>query len=246
MISLANGLVVLGLMLLMRTGLVSFGQGLYYCLGGYAAGMSGHLLGVSDAFALLVLAPGGVDRWSPWRLGLLLARYREIFFAMLIARVLDDPVRPAGARAGARQHRRLQRAASDLRRHRARGRRAAAASSTRSPACSPSRPRSRCIGISVSHAGLSRRRDPRQRDPRRVPRRLGAPRRVREIRHRGGARPAWAARLVALAVGHVDPETRLLDHLGRVRVRRRCSAAPATCSRPSSARCVFEVVRTFA
>ena len=28
----------LGLMLLMRTGLVSFGQGLYYCLGAYAAG----------------------------------------------------------------------------------------------------------------------------------------------------------------------------------------------------------------
>ena len=33
-LALAKGLVVLGLLLLMRAGLVSFGQGLYYCLGG--------------------------------------------------------------------------------------------------------------------------------------------------------------------------------------------------------------------
>jgi branched-chain amino acid transport system permease protein len=37
MVSLARGLVVLGLVLQMRAGLVSFGQGLYYCIGGYAA-----------------------------------------------------------------------------------------------------------------------------------------------------------------------------------------------------------------
>jgi branched-chain amino acid transport system permease protein len=36
-ISLANSLAVLGVMLQMRAGLVSFGQGLYYCIGGYAA-----------------------------------------------------------------------------------------------------------------------------------------------------------------------------------------------------------------
>lgn len=81
-ISLANGLVVLAVMLQMRAGLVSFGQGLYYCAGGYAAGMAGHLLGVTDAFALLALGlvvsvlVGAV-------LGLLMSRYREIFFAML-------------------------------------------------------------------------------------------------------------------------------------------------------------------
>lgn len=81
-ISLANGLAVLGVMLQMRAGLVSFGQGLYFCLGGYAAGMGGHLLGLTDAFLLLVLgaalsvAVAGV-------LGFLMARYREIFFAML-------------------------------------------------------------------------------------------------------------------------------------------------------------------
>ncbi len=32
-LALAKGLVVLGLMLLLRTGLVSFGQGLFFCLG---------------------------------------------------------------------------------------------------------------------------------------------------------------------------------------------------------------------
>jgi branched-chain amino acid transport system permease protein len=36
-ISLCYGIVVLGMMVLMRTGLVSFGHGLYYCLGAYAA-----------------------------------------------------------------------------------------------------------------------------------------------------------------------------------------------------------------
>ena len=36
-LALGKGLVVLGLLLLMRCGLVSFGQGLYYCLGAYAA-----------------------------------------------------------------------------------------------------------------------------------------------------------------------------------------------------------------
>ena len=42
-VAIAKGLVVLGLMLLLRCGLVSFGQALYYCLGAYAAGMLGRL-----------------------------------------------------------------------------------------------------------------------------------------------------------------------------------------------------------
>jgi len=40
-IAFAHGLVALGLMLLLRAGLVSFGQALYYCLGAYAAGALG-------------------------------------------------------------------------------------------------------------------------------------------------------------------------------------------------------------
>ncbi|MFZ5558904.1 MAG: branched-chain amino acid ABC transporter permease [Pseudomonadota bacterium] len=80
-ISLGFALVVAGVVVLMRAGLVSFGQGLYYCIGGYALGVAGKYWGISDAFALLGL---GVTTSVAIAavLGLLLARYREIFFAM--------------------------------------------------------------------------------------------------------------------------------------------------------------------
>ena len=80
--ALASGLAALGVMALMRAGLVSFGHGLFFCLGGYAAGMAGYFWGVSDAFVLLGLglAASGAAAVA---LGFLVARYREIFFAML-------------------------------------------------------------------------------------------------------------------------------------------------------------------
>jgi branched-chain amino acid transport system permease protein len=81
-VSLSWGTVVLGMMLLMRTGLVSFGQGLYYCLGAYAAGTLHHFYGISDILLMLlasVLLAGAVA----FVLGFLLAKYRDIFFAML-------------------------------------------------------------------------------------------------------------------------------------------------------------------
>lgn len=81
-VSFGKGLVVLGLLMLLRTGLVSFGQGLYYCLGAYTAGSLGLALGVHDAFLVLasgVLAAGILA----FVLGFLLANYRGIFFAML-------------------------------------------------------------------------------------------------------------------------------------------------------------------
>lgn len=81
-VSLSWGTVVLGMMLLMRTGLVSFGQGLYYCLGAYAAGALHHFYGVSD-IALMLLASVVVAAGVAAVLGLLLAKYRDIFFAML-------------------------------------------------------------------------------------------------------------------------------------------------------------------
>lgn len=81
-LALAKGLVVLGLVLLMRTGLVSFGQGLYFGLGAYAAALLAHRAGIADA--ALMLAGGAVcAAVVATVLGLLLARYREIFFAML-------------------------------------------------------------------------------------------------------------------------------------------------------------------
>ncbi len=81
-LALAKGLVVLGLVLLMRTGLVSFGQGLYFGLGAYAAALLAHRAGLADA-ALMILAGTACAAALAAILGLLLARYREIFFAML-------------------------------------------------------------------------------------------------------------------------------------------------------------------
>jgi len=70
-IAFANALVVLGLVVLWRAGLVSFGQALYYCIGAYTVALIARWTGFTDAIALVFLV------------GFLLARYREIFFAML-------------------------------------------------------------------------------------------------------------------------------------------------------------------
>lgn len=78
----AQGLVSLGIVLLMRCGVVSFGQGMVFALGGYAAGLAYSRLGFTDALGLTLL--GGVAAtllaapFAP-----MLARYRGIFFAML-------------------------------------------------------------------------------------------------------------------------------------------------------------------
>ncbi|HEX9648769.1 MAG TPA: branched-chain amino acid ABC transporter permease [Alphaproteobacteria bacterium] len=81
-LSLANGLVVLGLMIQMRAGLVSFGQALYYGLGAYAAALADTFLGVTDFAALLVIGVAAAVAVA-FVLGFLLSRYRGIFFAML-------------------------------------------------------------------------------------------------------------------------------------------------------------------
>jgi ABC-type branched-subunit amino acid transport system permease subunit len=81
-VSLAKGLVVLGLLILWRTGLVSFGQSLYYAIGAYAVGLAYRYYGLTDAFVAVTLAAvlaGAVA----FVLGFLLAGYRDLFFAML-------------------------------------------------------------------------------------------------------------------------------------------------------------------
>ena len=81
-IALANGLVSLGILIMMRSGVVPFGQGLVFAAGGYAAALAFNKMGISDILALSAL--GGVCAllvaapFAP-----LLARYRGIFFAML-------------------------------------------------------------------------------------------------------------------------------------------------------------------
>ncbi len=81
-IALANGLVSMGILIMMRSGVVPFGQGLVFAAGGYAAALAFNKMGVTDvllltalggACAVLIAAP-----FAP-----LLARYRGIFFAML-------------------------------------------------------------------------------------------------------------------------------------------------------------------
>lgn len=81
-IAIAKGLVALGLLLLMRTGLVSFGQGLYFAAGAYAAGVAANVLQLGDAVPMVLLG-GLVAGTVAAVLGILLARYRAIFFAML-------------------------------------------------------------------------------------------------------------------------------------------------------------------
>jgi len=81
-IAVARGLVALGLLLLLRAGLVSFGQALFYCLGAYAAGALGRFFGVSDIF-IEMLVGGAVAALTAFILGFLLARYRGIYFGLL-------------------------------------------------------------------------------------------------------------------------------------------------------------------
>ena len=81
-VSLCYGIVVLGMMLLMRTGVVSFGHGLYYCLGAYAAGTLDQVFKISD-MAVMLVAAVIVTALASAALGLLLRKYRDIFFAML-------------------------------------------------------------------------------------------------------------------------------------------------------------------
>ncbi len=81
-LSFCNGLVILGLLLLMRAGLISFGHGMYYCLGGYAVAMTYNFLQIKEVFVLIafsVLAGFIVSFF----LGFFVRRFRGIFFAML-------------------------------------------------------------------------------------------------------------------------------------------------------------------
>jgi len=80
--AMANGLVSLGIVMLMRGGVVAFGQGLMYALGGYAAALAYQKMGITDAL-LLTLLGGLVAMLLTAPFTPLLSRYRGIFFSML-------------------------------------------------------------------------------------------------------------------------------------------------------------------
>lgn len=82
MFGFARALAVLGLLVLWRTGLISFGHAFYFGLGAYTVALLDINLGVSDVFLRLagaVLVSGVIG----WIVGFVLRNYRDIFFAML-------------------------------------------------------------------------------------------------------------------------------------------------------------------
>lgn len=81
-IALATGLVSLGVVTMLRAGLLSFGQGLFYLIGGYAVGLLSRYYGVTDGLLQLgaAICASGLCAAA---LGPFITRYRGIFFAML-------------------------------------------------------------------------------------------------------------------------------------------------------------------
>ena len=81
LLALANGLAVLGVIVLLRAGQVSFGNAMFACLAGYAAAFlarAWHL----DALLLIALGTAGATVAGAL-IGLFMTRYRGIFFGML-------------------------------------------------------------------------------------------------------------------------------------------------------------------
>ncbi|MBY0296784.1 MAG: branched-chain amino acid ABC transporter permease [Methylobacterium sp.] len=79
-IALAKGLAVLGILLLLRAGQVSFGHALYLALAAYAVAFG---TAVVPEALLLVPAAGLLAGLVGLVIGLFVVRYREIFFGML-------------------------------------------------------------------------------------------------------------------------------------------------------------------
>jgi branched-chain amino acid transport system permease protein len=81
-LALAKGAVVLGVVLLLRGGLISFGQALYFAIGAYTVGFLTNRFGIGEALIALPLA-FVISALVAAGLGLLLTRFRGIYFAML-------------------------------------------------------------------------------------------------------------------------------------------------------------------
>lgn len=79
---LAKGIVVLGIVLLLQAGQVSFGHAMFFATGAYTAAFWGKYMGGGDILLYIVL--GGISSTVCGLLvGLFVVRYREIFFGML-------------------------------------------------------------------------------------------------------------------------------------------------------------------
>ena len=78
----ARAIAVIGLMVLWRTRLVSFGHALYFGLGAYTVALVGRSTGITDAF-VLIGAAAALSTLLGFVIGFIIRRYRDIFFAML-------------------------------------------------------------------------------------------------------------------------------------------------------------------
>jgi branched-chain amino acid transport system permease protein len=81
-LALAKGAVVLGVVMLLRGGLISFGHGLYFAIGAYVVGFLSNRFGIGEALIALPLA-FAISAAVAAALGLLLTRFRGIYYAML-------------------------------------------------------------------------------------------------------------------------------------------------------------------
>ena len=81
-IAASNALIALGIVVLARTGNVSFGQGLFFAAGGYGVALIANAWGITDAVAQVIIGAvcGGLLGLV---IGPLIARYSGIFFGML-------------------------------------------------------------------------------------------------------------------------------------------------------------------
>src|SRR5258707_10813153 len=81
-IAASNALIALGIVILARTGNVSFGQGLFYAAGGYGVALIANAWGITDAVAQMIIGAicGGLLGLV---IGPLITRYSGIFFGML-------------------------------------------------------------------------------------------------------------------------------------------------------------------
>ena len=81
-IAASNALIALGIVVLARTGNVSFGQGLFFAAGGYGVALIANAWGLTDAVAQVIIGAvcGGLLGLV---IGPLIARYSGIFFGML-------------------------------------------------------------------------------------------------------------------------------------------------------------------
>ncbi len=82
-VAASNALIALGIVVLARTGNVSFGQGLFFATGGYGVALIASEWGITDAVVQVIIGAvcGGLLGLV---IGPLIARYSGIFFGMLV------------------------------------------------------------------------------------------------------------------------------------------------------------------